>query len=268
MGCEKNSGNTPDSTTQSLCSCCCRNRPLPTWQSPWLLCVSLRAATTFQTSPVYCSFVNLGAEVMLFPVQEMWLLHFWVSPSPVAVTEQPDQLTLISSFMTCNHLNSFWQLSHIWERQLIIASSWFSWKLRSQMVCPFLVALVWFSGRPGKCPDLVWLLISCVSLANPRCPAVWLNTTLVMLLWSCYLDVCACMLSRVNRPALCNLMDHSSSVHRILQARLLKGVILPSSRDLANPGRDRTHISATPAMQGDSLSLSHLWSPFLEVINI
>ena len=149
MGCEKNSGNTPDSTTQSLCSCCCRNRPLPTWQSPWLLCVSLRAATTFQTSPVYCSFVNLGAEVMLFPVQEMWLLHFWVSPSPVAVTEQPDQLTLISSFMTCNHLNSFWQLSHIWERQLIIASSWFSWKLRSQMVCPFLVALVWFSGRPG-----------------------------------------------------------------------------------------------------------------------
>ena len=190
---------------------------------------------------------------MLFPVQEMWLLHFWVSPSPIAdaVTEQPDQLTLISSFMTSNHLNSFRQLSHIRERQLIIASSWFSWKSRSRVVYPFLVALVRFSGRPGRCPDLVWSLILCVSLANLWGPVVWLNTILVMLLWSCYLDVCVCTLSRVNHVQLfATLWTVAPLSMGFSRQEYESGLSCPPPGDLPNPGRDRTHTSCNSCNAG------------------
>ena len=46
-------------------------------------------------------------------------------------------------------------------------------------------------------------------------------------------------------PTLCDLMDYSppgSSVHRILQARILEWVVMPSSRGSSRP-RDRTSIS-------------------------
>ena len=46
-------------------------------------------------------------------------------------------------------------------------------------------------------------------------------------------------------PALCDPMDCSppaSSVHRILQARILEWVAMPSSRGSSQP-RDHTHIS-------------------------
>ena len=45
-------------------------------------------------------------------------------------------------------------------------------------------------------------------------------------------------------PTLCNLMDRSplgSAVHRILQARILKWVVLPSSKGSFQP-RDQTHV--------------------------
>ena len=48
-------------------------------------------------------------------------------------------------------------------------------------------------------------------------------------------------------PTLCNPMDCSppgSSVHGILQARILEWVAMPSSRGLSGP-RDRTHIFCT-----------------------
>ena len=63
------------------------------------------------------------------------------------------------------------------------------------------------------------------------------------------LSYCA-VLSRVSRVQLCNPMDCSppgSSVHGILQARILEWVAMPSSRGSSQP-RDRTQI------------LHHLWS--------
>ena len=48
-------------------------------------------------------------------------------------------------------------------------------------------------------------------------------------------------------PTLCNPMD--STVHGILQARILERVAVPFSRDLSNPGIEST--SAT--LQADSL---------------
>ena len=60
---------------------------------------------------------------------------------------------------------------------------------------------------------------------------------------------------------LCDSMDYSpgSSVHGILQARTQEWVALPSG-DLPNPGIKPTS-SVSPALQADSLPLSHWGSP-------
>ena len=58
---------------------------------------------------------------------------------------------------------------------------------------------------------------------------------------------------------LCDPMDCSppgSSVHGILQARILEWVAIPSPGDLPNPGIKPRSPSA-PALQADSLPLSH-----------
>ena len=62
---------------------------------------------------------------------------------------------------------------------------------------------------------------------------------------------------------LCNPLDYSlpgSSVHEILQARILEWVATPFSRGPSQP-KDQTNISTSPALQVDSLPLSHLRSP-------
>ena len=62
-------------------------------------------------------------------------------------------------------------------------------------------------------------------------------------------------------PTLCNPMDCSpsdSSVHGILQARILEWVARPSSRDYFRP---RNIKPATPVLQMDSLPLRHWGSP-------
>ena len=61
-------------------------------------------------------------------------------------------------------------------------------------------------------------------------------------------------------PTLCNPMDcgsPGSSVHGILQARILEWVAILSPGDLPNPGIEPT----PPALQVDSLLLSHQGSP-------
>ena len=61
-------------------------------------------------------------------------------------------------------------------------------------------------------------------------------------------------------PTHCNPMDYSltaSSVHGILQARILEWVAISSSRDLPDPGIEPT---PPPALQAGSLPLHHLAS--------
>ena len=61
---------------------------------------------------------------------------------------------------------------------------------------------------------------------------------------------------------LCDPMDYSppgSSVHEILQARILEWVAMPSSKDLSDPGIKPTSLTP-PALYADSLPLSHLGS--------
>ena len=61
-----------------------------------------------------------------------------------------------------------------------------------------------------------------------------------------------CVLSGFNHVQLCNVMDCSppgSSVHGILQARLLEGVAMSSSRG-SSPPRDQTYISCISYIAG------------------
>ena len=64
--------------------------------------------------------------------------------------------------------------------------------------------------------------------------------------------------------ASCDPVDYSppgSSVHGILQARALEWFVMPSSRGSSDPGIEPVS-PASPALQVDSLLLSHQGSPF------
>ena len=66
---------------------------------------------------------------------------------------------------------------------------------------------------------------------------------------------------------LCDSMDCSPpgpSVLGILQARILEWVGMPTSRDLPNPGMEPASPAA-PALQADSLALSHQESPMVSL---
>ena len=75
-------------------------------------------------------------------------------------------------------------------------------------------------------------------------------------------SLCACLLVQ-SCPTLCNPMDCSlsgSSVHGIFQARILEYVAIPFSKRSSQP-RDRSWVSMSPALQADSLLLTHWESP-------
>ena len=64
-------------------------------------------------------------------------------------------------------------------------------------------------------------------------------------------------------PTFCDLMDYSlpgSSVHEVLQVRILEWVAMTSSRGSSQP-RDQTHISCVSCIGQILYPLSHLGSP-------
>ena len=73
-----------------------------------------------------------------------------------------------------------------------------------------------------------------------------------------YIQPCCAKLLQ-SCPTLCDPMDYSlpgSSVHGILQARILEWVAVPSSRGSSGP-RDRTHVSSSSCMVGRFFMLNH-----------
>ena len=73
--------------------------------------------------------------------------------------------------------------------------------------------------------------------------------------------MCMCVLSRYSCVQLCDPMDCSpsgSSVHGILQMRILEWVVMPSSRGSSQP-RDWTHVSMSPALAGGFFTTSDTW---------
>ena len=67
--------------------------------------------------------------------------------------------------------------------------------------------------------------------------------------------LCACVCARL-WPTLCDCSPPGSSVHGILQARILEWVAISSSQDLPDPGKEYAPPTS-PALQEDSLLLSH-----------
>ena len=55
-----------------------------------------------------------------------------------------------------------------------------------------------------------------------------------------------------------------SSVHGILQARILEWVAMPSSKDLPNPGIE----PVSPAGKMDSYALRHLANPYVSYLKV
>ena len=63
---------------------------------------------------------------------------------------------------------------------------------------------------------------------------------------------------------LCNAMDHSlpgSSVHGILQKRILEWAVMPSSRDLTDPGIETVSLTS-PALAGGFFTTSATWEAY------
>ena len=78
------------------------------------------------------------------------------------------------------------------------------------------------------------------------------------------LPVCVCVCVAQLCPTVCNPMDCSlpgSSVHGILQARILEWIAVPFSRGSSDLGIE----PGPPALQADSLPLSHQRSPVYRV---
>ena len=62
-------------------------------------------------------------------------------------------------------------------------------------------------------------------------------------------------------PTLCNPINCSlpdSSVHGILQARIVEEIVMPSFRGSSWP-RDQTHVSHAPALAGGFFTTSTTW---------
>ena len=89
---------------------------------------------------------------------------------------------------------------------------------------------------------VVWWLQSALTVSCSRCwmtfPSSWLKTKGVNVLW------CWCSVAQ-SCSSLCDPMDCSSpgsSVHGVLQARIVEWVAIPFSRGSSWP-RDQTHVS-------------------------
>ena len=76
-----------------------------------------------------------------------------------------------------------------------------------------------------------------------------------------YIKCAVLCLVTQSSPTLCNPTDCSppnSSVHTILQARILELVTMPSSRDLPDPGMEPTSLMS-PALAGRFFTTSTTW---------
>ena len=124
--------------------------------------------------------------------------------------------------------------------------------------------------------DWCYFFHACIKIAlfstNRRCLRVTMTTAMCWM--SCvilptFFHLRACMLSHFSHVRLCDPMDHSppsSSVPRVLQARILEWVAMPSSRGSSQP-RDQTCISYISCIGRQVLyHWCHLGSPFFHLL--
>ena len=146
--------------------------------------------------------------------------------------------------------------SHIWEScKLESSTNYYEWTTFPKSFNMFFeIAPQFICIVTSRCRYYFWVSIRSSLFQQPN---TCLNGT------THYFpppQVCMHTRSLQSCPTLCNAMDCSlpgSSVHGILQARRLDRVAMPSSRDLPDLGIEL----ASPALQTDSLLLSHWGSP-------
>ena len=97
-----------------------------------------------------------------------------------------------------------------------------------------------------KTPSLMWFGFNCSSTEHLSSSLIGLPSSSLQVLVTPFLCVCACARSVVQScPTLCNPMDYSllgSSVHGILQAKILEWVGIPFSRG-SSQSRDWTWVT-------------------------
>ena len=79
--------------------------------------------------------------------------------------------------------------------------------------------------------------------------------------------VCICAKSFQSCPTICNPMDCSppdSSIHGILQARILEWIAMPSSRESSQP-RDGTWVFKSPAWVDGFFTASATWEAYIYI---
>ena len=99
------------------------------------------------------------------------------------------------------------------------------------------------------------LFINNPNWKQPRCSSVGKQMKCSMSMWW---NACVCAKSLQSCPTLCDSVDCSlsgSSVHGILQARILQWVAMPSSRGSSRP-RDWTCVFYISCIEAGSLSLA------------
>ena len=119
--------------------------------------------------------------------------------------------------------------------------------LPTSFLTSVLKELVWKVGRARPC-DVSSPLPHCRSKSEPPRPLTmsWKMVTVLQFLWC--MRVHGCLLVYCSSPG--------SSVHGLLQARILVWVAMSSSRGSSQP-RDQTHVSCVSCIAG---GLKKFWS--------
>ena len=106
------------------------------------------------------------------------------------------------------------------------------------------------------------LFINNPNWKQPRCSSVGKQMKCSMSMWQ---NACICAKSLQSWPTLCDSVDCSlpgSSIHGILQARILEWVAMPSSRGSSQP-RDWNCVSYISCIEVGSLSLAPPGKPHI-----
>ena len=157
-----------------------------------------------------------------------------------------------------------------------ICESWdkkwhYSWNIKffciSNSVCPnkyifSLHCILMFFNVINLLPTLTLLNVFILVYIKKVFKPYWLSLKAMYLVFFIFL-VCVCAQLCMT---LCDPMDCSppgSSVHEILQERILECVAIPSSKEPSQP-RDGTHVSCLPGLAGGFFTTSATWeTPFI-----
>ena len=129
---------------------------------------------------------------------------------------------------------------------------------KSLQLCPTLCKPMDYSSRGASVQGILWTRIpECIAVLSSRAswPRDWTHVSYFPALAGCFFTISATVCTKLLQwcPTLCDPLDCSlsdSTVHGILQARILEWVAAPFSRDLPDPGMEPTNLMS-PVLIGE-----------------